>query len=549
MAFFVDLAGKVTIELDENPLAHYDLHGWRIGLHSLRADVAREITQGLRRPSDVASFVLAADPAEVLAGSVDALPLAWTGVTDIQPVSLEIQSFIGPNPTTGTSVAHSFEMTVVEPGGPMIVSALDAHRAIQGYPNIMDIGWLITVELNGTIAEGHEVLPTGARSRAIGRRFGEERVFAWMVNLVEMNTTVDQTGARHVMRFTPVAELALFIQENVLPRGFEIGAATVGEALDQLAEILNARVGDADPGNDGSFPQRRLHEIVVHPIDPAFPGYALMKGLNVPPDPREWNLAGFQSTSAIRIYAFDTGTGVAIHAAKGDRISDVIREIVHSTIEHSLLATGGATHPETADSRNDANPFRIVYEVRPEVVYLEGRAADGGIPKLMRWHVVPTLRVDTPGSAQQVAGAVYRSPELSADLIGLLAESGRLKKFYPYTYTGLNTEILDLEMDWRFLWYMTTSQNIGADSSDVQAGATPLIPAVIRDLMAGGRIHEVVGELIPVNRAPSVPTGGSNPNVTVGSAGSPTPGISTQPGTHAGTAGQSTTVPLSLIHI
>tara|TARA_B100000963_G_scaffold45112_2_gene33598 strand:+ start:1477 stop:4230 length:2754 start_codon:yes stop_codon:yes gene_type:complete len=168
-----------------------------------------------------------------------------------------------------------------------------------------------------------------------------------------------------------------------------------------------------------------------------------------------------------------TGTGkLSFTFEKGTAVSDaIIVALLHTDNMRKLPTAKGGFHKESAN-QGEAKALTFAdlskwYVFRTETKYLKYDYLQKRYQKEMTYkiksHVVSEL-IHDPLSYDQV----LKDPSLQKRRIGEIFKKGLLAKRFDYTYTGLNTEVLSLDVSLQNTYFQLQALNHGYMTSRIQ---------------------------------------------------------------------------------
>lgn len=150
---------------------------------------------------------------------------------------------------------------------------------------------------------------------------------------------------------------------------------------------------------------------------------------------------------------------------RGTAIVDIINHIMGCTESAQSLGLNSGTAPQVVDTSDDGlsgtSAFRecVTWQIIPEVRFDKtGRFKydffTNRYGRTIVWHIYPRIDQEPILSDVQVRNAYDPQTGLQTQrgLLSALAARGFLPKKYDYLFTGLNTEVLNFDLNFNFAW-------------------------------------------------------------------------------------------------
>lgn len=431
--------------LPRNPLSQYNVTGYHIGLLMVSDDLARN-----------------ADPYEILGAitSGNAEVLVETGSTELTIESLRFKTFAGIDPRSWASVVVEGHMRIVEPGGFSFFDTFRAKAARLGLRSAADAVLVLTISFYGRRVETAGGTERFVEDLGIGPNGGTGRVWAWKILVHTVRSRFDTGGGTYDIEFAVYDHVALYDRIVRLPRSINAEGRLVEEVVAQIQTAINqARLQPVETLPSGSPVEYRIEIVPLTELVEGVPDgdkiAALVGENNL--DPNRWIVnsdepehTGHQGTTNP-----EKPTDAKIVLTQGQPIDSAILALLQSTREGRVLMTRGTS--ERGSTANPEHDVGVAFKVEPVV------ERKGWNEELSTWNVLVTYKVVpyawSPyfSNGADLAGVRNLGNEKLRAKIQKFIDKRRLARIYDYIYTGQNTEVIDIEIEFNLLWYVLIS--------------------------------------------------------------------------------------------
>ena len=227
--------------------------------------------------------------------------------------------------------------------------------------------------------------------------------------------------------------------------GLTVSGKTVGEMYTDFTTQLNAKWKERFKDQTGKALQQ--FDIVTHTIPWA--------GNQ---DPKNFSMLNSKPhDSSVRSLAMGTSSnGIpTAHIPPGMTINQFILGALKASEQGQKLIVDdpNPANPDINASQSTSTGFRqsTLFAVEPIVDLVSKDPVSGNYGQHVTLHVTPAVSLTPIIDPKQVANAM-NDPAVQRQMIGVLTQNGMLSKEYDYIFTGLNTEVLDFNLDFNFAW-------------------------------------------------------------------------------------------------
>lgn len=416
-------------------------------------------------------------------GEVSVITLAETGVTTYNIRDVEIESNISPNALTRNVNSFNFTITISEPMGvgflESIRLAADALR-IRNYSKTiyyLELNFLGYKDADGSIST-NPIKGTDSGGRWI-----------WPISLISIDTRLDTSGGVYTITAHSYSDVAFFSENKEMtlhftPEVITPVGNTIGDMMKDYATKLTESWRQRYGGKLVTF------NIILHTLT----GPLAANSPHNLRDPKTFKIKTLspEKNSAINLTLDSPSGAYKASVASGTYVSDLIEFAFTNSEEgqHSALDRGGiqgqtSISPSSPNTKN----FResIIYRVEPDVKITGFDYSSGNYIREVNLHVqghyTQAIVTDT------VQRDSMKSPQAQFDSIKAMIDKGFISKRYDYLYSGLNTEILDLDVHFNLTWNVLLPKLEGArmnmDDSNANARSNPT------NNNPGGNVNEV----------------------------------------------------------
>ncbi len=400
-----------------------------------------------------------------------------TGSTGFNIKSVEMENFVGVDWWNKNAQVTEFKMVVAEPMGIALVDSFFLAAQSLEIKNYLKVPYFLQLDFIGTDEQGKDVVipaMSNAQAGLVGLQSSKSRIpstWIWRVQILNVDTQLGPEGATHTITMRPFSEVGL--TEYFLNAKTNItidGITTIGDLLDRLEEAINKQFRDNNDGHTVKF------DILQ---------YTPITGRNLPlsnPNPRTWQIVPREfARRNLRSASFVRGEATKVTIGSREALNEVIQEAIGITKEAQELRKFERAGQQRVDSI-------VLWKLRSEVFEVEGNDSYNFVNNTynynIRYIIVPyeTNQVITDGNRQQIQQPKTKTQET------LLERNRRRKliKRYDYLFTGLNTEVLELDLNLNTAWIASLPLYNG-DNSFGQSEAGPAIDQAARAELAGIR--------------------------------------------------------------
>lgn len=383
--------------------------------------------------------------------------IAESGTTGINIEDLNITAIVHPSGENLSSMAHTFEFTIVEPFNSSFYDLAERATSAVGVrdrisaPYWLEIGFRGYNE-NGTIAGNNNGI--------------ESWIHRERIQISKVQSTIDAGGARHKISAVPFNEIGMKDESTRLNRTISISAETFGDFLYYLElamnysepnRVENPQTRQAQNKSTATDLQRNIYKIKLSDE---------LENANI----RNWKLRGDNKNGHKLSQDPNNKDRWITTKNKNDSFLSWINDVLSTTQEAQKLGIWGkveAPDPDEAGckgkEKNPLDPSKIFY-YDPEVEVINYNSDTKNYNLYVTYYIrlyesfIPYVSVNDVQQVQKMEKERAKS----------YAETRSLLKRYNYQYTGENTEVLEFSVEVDHAWQITLPEFGGYSKTESQ---------------------------------------------------------------------------------
>ena len=414
-----------------NPLNQYSIYSYNVAIRQLnptRASTAYSPNQG----------ILIADNSQEARYNIE---------------SVELINVLGYG-IVRTAFANKFDFIISEPNGVTFLDTIRNAAFSQGINNHLEAIYIVEITFPARGADGRPTkYPT---------------TFRYPVKFIDVSAQVDAGGSRYTISAVDIGTVANHYLSGVVKNTLTFQATTVGQAIAELTKKLNES-------------ELTTWETDFNAL--YFDEYEIEFDSTVETW-KDWKFEQADESLNVRNISKFGEDKIEFVVAAGTNLHEFIGVILRCTAEYKKIPTfdngfardnGG--HEQTTSG---SSKLRAFYKVVSKVEYPRFDPVKNDYTKKVTFkikrHITPELIVDA-----NEYNLTLSSRQEQASFIANLRSEGLLRKRYDYLFTGMNTEVLNLEMKFDLAYYMIApnhggqvdhdrlAPNLGNNPSDLRA--------------------------------------------------------------------------------
>lgn len=388
------------------------------------------------------------------AGKVSSVIVAESGSTIYNIQSVEFTSMIGPNLDTRNINIGTFSVTILEPMGGSFLTALKAASDACSNSNFKNCFYYLELSFKAYDTLGNQVtsiFPTtypGTTNVPLVMQQGDRWI--WEVQISDIDITIDAGGGTYGLTLVLSDGMALDDEIHAVPSSISVSGATLDDYFTGLGKALsdswfkrygNYDVKYGDPTK--SIPAFNFFPIQLGPNAAAYPG--ITNGMNpktfVIIDPTSPNTQPQQTKDTEIENGYVRGV-----MQPGVTIEQLIESALCATKQGQTLGLGGQNPLTTAPTSTTSPVESFVFRVIPTVIIGAYNVISS------RYQVTVTFNIVPYYTQYPITTAAQTFNQTSQTAVQNLVNRGLLQKKYEYIFTGLNSEVLNLNIQLNAKW-------------------------------------------------------------------------------------------------
>jgi hypothetical protein len=389
--------------------------------------------------------------------------IAATGVSDINIVSLTMESIPGLNKQTRSMQATRMTMVLKEPMGVSFLDLVAETARELRIRNFAKCYYMLEVSFMGYEDGGNFTVNPCA-----GEKFTSNNGrWLYQVAIQNIDTKMDSTGGEYTIKMIPYQEQMYDDYNLALPENVNVTGTTVVEILNNVATAMN----DAVVYSQGF--QAKKYSFKFYDLKMGNKVHS-MDDFKVTPTKEEFGHK--------RNYSMDAATANSIkaHFPQGTSVNDIVELVFANCTEAQKLLLNVTTQDELTKIQTEKKDMRksVLFKVEVTADLLSGGDdskggksgedteydySTGNYIIHYTLHVLPYF-TQTPILTQNDV-RVSQDTQVQIENARMLRENGYLSKKYEYLFTGLNTEVINLDVKYNMVWSAVLPRVLGTGTS------------------------------------------------------------------------------------
>ena len=366
----------------------------------------------------------------------ESITIAESGTTTgFNITDVKVKQHVGPNNITRNTGYAKFTIVLVEPLGASLFDKLEAGSKKIGVQNWRRCNYQLDLRFVGYEPESSMPLDN------IGGNW------SWIMKFTNIPISVSAAGAKYTITALRLNDYAMENHYAIIDSGFSATASTIGDYFGEVKDYLEKQ----QEGEYGYI--RHRYKFQVYPVSQ---DYGVM-GVS-PMDPNQWQIqTGDFSTQHSRQTSMNGNIGETnVGASTGTSIEAMVTDIFSNTKQGQILVTR-SQNPEMPSNESEN---AVIWKVQSEVSAWGYDAYDNDYNYDIVYHIIPHISNAGMLSTEQRADA--DNGPLSRSKMDRMKRKGMIKKKYDYIFTGLNTEVINFDIDSNIAFYAFTPKPFSA---------------------------------------------------------------------------------------
>jgi hypothetical protein len=373
---------------------------------------------------------------QTIQNATEFVNIAESGASAINISTFTMKTVIVPSAQNRSVAAMEANMRLYEPMGLSLYDRIVTAGSALGIRNFYKAPFFLEIKFHGYDSNGNylDQIGPGGMTRSWFFRF-------IMQDIVSEFTDKGTFYDLKMIQFDDLATTDAFFR---LEAPFNPQSKKVG---DIAREIIEAK-REEEIANYGY--QRNIYDIQFLPINPII-GNLNIAGQISSLDPSEWSLVNNSTAGASNKSSTADAEAKEVNFSRGQTLENIFEQIFVNTAEGQAL-TRRSNNPR---EYGDDSEFIVIWWVVPMVDINEDEPYDWRLNDYNRkitYFIKPFVSVRGVGSPKQQVAIQKRDTEKMREKLSIRYQTQRLRKRYDYLFTGLNTEVLNIDLKLETLW-------------------------------------------------------------------------------------------------
>lgn len=346
---------------------------------------------------------------------------AESGETNVFTMkNMEIKSVVAPGWRAKNFLINQFEFEIFEPrGGALFYEAILEAANLLSISNYINAPFYLELNWVGYDNDGVPLVIEDA----------EVRPKIWALKIVDIKSTLTAEGSVYRIKAIEFESWTSSNKWLVLDNHLAIEASTVGELFDGLKKEINK--AEKQSGIWRMYPDRFDFK-----VDPEIRKIKLKESSATEGPQRQNSLLVFKQDRTI------------VEIPRGYDINEILNDLMVASEEWASVITDGDINSVNTGQQTTKKKAKRIWMLTSNVEIKEYDPAVNDYSK----HITYNVSTYFTTRASIDPGQLNRTEEeIQANDKTLLQERS-IGKIYEYIYTGQNTEVLNLEIDFNFMW-------------------------------------------------------------------------------------------------
>ncbi|MCS7316782.1 MAG: hypothetical protein NZZ41_00465 [Candidatus Dojkabacteria bacterium] len=362
-----------------------------------------------------------------------------TGSTSLNIKEVTTENLVNSGFWNSNTFVTKFTLKIFEPIGISLLDYLIEAADLLKVKNFARCPYFLLLDFVGIRDDGEEEIVFDISDLVTTQNFellkGNFYSWLWKVAITNFEIDFDQSGTIYNVDLIPFNDMGF--RNNVFLHKAHLTiepVKTFGDFLEEYKRALNKQFLENNEGHRIEFVID--NNIKIEQLGDKIP--------SIDKNVKNWQIVPpSDAYRNIRASSMADKNATAVHAQKGANISSIILEVINSTEEAKILRK----LPEINDS-----DFFITWIIRSEIDILNYDQERNVYNFSITYHIIPQ-KVPKYIIREYSAQKIDKIKDL--DFLKNLNRRNLLVKRYDYLYTGLNTEVLNLNLNFNNMWAST----------------------------------------------------------------------------------------------
>lgn len=368
--------------------------------------------------------------------------IAQTGVTGACITHVEMTQVPAVNANSRSFASTKISMTIKEPAGTNFLDNLKNTAQYLGIRDFKQCGYFLALRFHGYDEDGN-IVDNPCKEFQNG---GE---WLYQIKILDIHMKTDSTGAEYNIDIIPWHEQILIDNNGRLSNPVSIHASTIGELFQNLGKQLT----NNDEDMNGYDIKKYAFFLPPFKMD------------DKPHDMNTWSIKSVQEesyNSKANVSMSAKDGKVTAHFPKGFAIKDIV-DIVFANCEEAQQLAKGVAGTATTEAEKEKAKSSVVYSTG-SVAEIYGYDPITNNYKIeFKFTIKPFFTQRPILTSEQIKESL--SIQQQSSNVTMLRKVGYLCKRYDYLLTNQNTEVLSLDIDFKFNWAALLPMALGSGNS------------------------------------------------------------------------------------
>lgn len=363
--------------------------------------------------------------------------IAETATTAFNLDNLEITGYVSPNEISRFSTATNFTFTIREQGGLSLIDRIILAAKQLGIPNWVRLPYFLQIEFKGYNEDG--------TSSKIIENTLEYSTWIFRIVITDIRVSLDAGGSTYNVTAVTYDELGFVDFHQAIANNVTLTGSTIGEIVEKFIEERNKQ----EINQYGE--KRNKYSVKFFPFPNTFGKIIGYNNL----DMSNWRITGNPYKDQIKKESTTIIENKEITIPKGTNLQDLIKELYVNTREGQSILMRTKTNSEVPSDEVEETAYpwvEVKTLIRDDISYDH---LYNDYNRDILYIIVPQVNNMGILTKKQLTPVERADKTIMKERVRNILDSLRLRKKYEYVFTGLNTEVLDFNLQFDNLYKAT----------------------------------------------------------------------------------------------
>ncbi len=379
--------------------------------------------------------------------------IAESGVTAYSIDEVTINANVGPNFQTASTSVTGFNMKITEPNGINFLDSLRKSATSVGIYNYAKALYYVELTFKGYDYDGQINLSP------FGDAFPNGGRWVWAVQINNIETSLTAGGGTYTLEMVHSNNIAQFEMYNVVPSLLHVSGDTLGTWWTNFCNSLNE---DWKLRTFSKTPDIVKFDVEFHPVDDLFTKDQVA-ALSIIPSKVDFNPETNNDED-------DHTGGVIPQGSTMPVVLDTVMQACEEIQKYAKDSVADVDSPDDSNTKINGKGFRstLLWRLQTEV-----RLPDYD-PLLQQYFHHITFHIFgyyTHATVLSTQDDATNTQDAQKARLALMAKKNFLRKKYEYIFTGENTEVLNMNLNFNMAWSAQLPRLAEADKDQAETHA------------------------------------------------------------------------------